>query len=192
MKQVLAIFCFALALLSQPCFAQDDEKVEGLVVEKDSTLLKPYTIDPLAPSKAAFYSAVMPGLGQIYNKKYWKVPIVYGGMGLSLYYYFWNNDKYHEFRDGYKNLLAGRPNTGRLANLDADRLLRAQRFHQRNRDLSMLITVGIYILNIVDANVDAHLMQFNVNENLTLRPQLQQNQIDYKHNMGFTLSYQFK
>lgn len=194
MKKLLAIFSIALTLLSSPCFSQEDEKVEGLVVERDSTLLKPYTIDALAPSKAAFYSAVVPGLGQIYNKKYWKVPIVYGGMGLSLYYYFWNNEKYHEYRDAYKNTLAGRPITGELAQLenDPDRLIRGQRFHQRNRDLSMLITVGIYILNIVDANIDAHLMQFNVNENLTFRPQLQQNQIDYKHNMGFTLSYQFK
>lgn len=194
MKQLLTIFCFALALLSAPCFAQEDEKVEGLVVEQDSTLLKPYKLDALAPAKAAFYSAVVPGLGQIYNKDYWKVPIVYGGMGLSLYYYFWNHGKYHEYRDAYKNTLAGRPVTGELAPLenDPDRLLRGQRFHQRNRDLSMLITVGIYILNIVDANVSAHLSQFNVNENLTLRPQLQQNQIDYKHNMGFSLTYQFK
>lgn len=195
MKQLFSIFGFAFALLSSPCFAQEEEgKVEGLVVEQDSTLLRPYKLDALAPSKAAFYSAVVPGLGQIYNKDYWKVPIVYGGMGLSLYYYFWNNDKYHEYRDAYKNSLAGRPITGELAALsnDRDRLIRGQRFHQRNRDLSMLITVGIYILNIVEANVSAHLSQFNVNENLSFRPQLQQNQIDYKHNMGFSLTYQFK
>ncbi|WP_243389550.1 DUF5683 domain-containing protein [Flavobacterium cyanobacteriorum] len=162
-------------------------------MEQDSTAAKApsYKIDPLAPSKAAFYSAIVPGLGQVYNKKYWKVPIVYGGLGLSLYYYSWNNTEYHRYRDAYKDRLAGRQVSGELANLDNDRLLRGQRFHQRNRDLSMLITIGIYILNIVDANVDAHLMQFNVNENLSLRPQLQQNQIDYKHNMGLTLSYQF-
>lgn len=183
---------FFLLVFTVPAMAQDDIKPEELVVtEQDSTLLKPYTIDPLAPSKAAFYSAVLPGLGQVYNKKYWKVPIVYGGLGLSIYYYSWNNQKYHEFRDAYRNRLAGKPVEGRLSSLDEDRLIRGQRFHQRNRDLSLLITVGIYILNIVDANVDAHLMQFNVNENLSLRPQLQQNEIDYKHNMGLSLSYQF-
>ncbi|MGV3460526.1 MAG: DUF5683 domain-containing protein [Flavobacterium sp.] len=192
MKQLLTIFCFALALLSSPCFAQEDEPVEGLVVEQDSTLLRPYKLDALAPAKASFYSAIVPGLGQIYNKDYWKVPIVYGAMGISLYYYIWNNDKYHEYRDAYKNNLAGRPNTGELAGIDSDRLIRGQRFHQRNRDLSMLITVAFYILNIVDANVSAHLSQFNVNENLTFKPQFQQNQIDYKHNMGFSLTYQFK
>jgi hypothetical protein len=186
------IACFLFLAFSVPGWAQEEQDVkEVIVTPQDSLLLKPYTIDPLAPSKAAFYSAVVPGLGQIYNKKYWKAPIVWGGLGISLYYYSWNNQKYHEYRDAYQNRLAGRPVEGRLATLDNDRLVRAQRFHQKNRDLSLLITVGIYILNIVDANVDAHLMQFNVNENLSLRPQLQQNQIDYKHNMGLTLSYQF-
>ncbi len=190
MKKLLFIFAFGL-LFNGVLSAQNE--VDGLVVDQDTVAVKakPRVIDPLAPSKAAFYSALVPGLGQVYNKKYWKVPLVYGGMGLSLYYYGWNNTKYHEYRDAYKDRLAGRQVTGELANLDNDRLIRGQRFHQRNRDLSMLITVGIYILNIVDANVDAHLMQFNVDENLTLRPQIQQNNIDYKHNMGLTLTYQF-
>lgn len=186
MKHHFFIFLFLLA--SASAFSQND----ALTVTLDSTKVKAYPApNPLAPSKAAFYSAIMPGLGQIYNKKYWKVPLVYGGMGLSIYYYSWNNKKYHEYRDAYKDKLAGRPVTGELAPLDNDRLIRGQKFHQRNRDLSLLLTVGVYILQIVDANVDAHLMQFNVNENLSLRPQLQQNEIDYKHNMGLTLSYQF-
>lgn len=186
MKRLLSILFFFFLL--QPLFAQEQS---DLLVAKDSMLLKPYRIDPLAPSKAAFYSAVVPGLGQVYNKKYWKVPIVYAGMGAGIYYYTWNQKQYHMYRDAYKDKLAGRPVTGKLADLDADRLIRAQKFHQRNRDLSLLVTVGIYILNIVDANVDAHLMQFNVNENLSLRPDVQQNQIDYKHNMALSLSYKF-
>lgn len=190
MKKLFFIFTFAV-LFSITGIAQT--QVDGLRVDVD-TVAKPAksrVIDPLAPSKAAFYSAIVPGLGQVYNKKYWKVPIVYGGMGLSLYYYGWNNTKYHEYRDAYKDRLAGREVTGELAGLDKDRLIRGQRFHQKNRDLSLLISAGIYLLNIIDANVDAHLMQFNVDENLTLRPQLQQNQIDNKHNMGLCLSYQF-
>lgn len=190
MKNILAISVILFLLSTVPLWAQDEE-LKTNITEKDSLLLKPYTIDPLSPSKAAFYSAILPGLGQAYNKKYWKIPIVYGAMGLSLYYYIWNNNKYHEYRDAYKDLLANKELTGELAGLDGDRLIRAQRFHQRNRDLSLLITFGLYILNIVEANVDAHLMQFNVNENLSLRPQLQQNQIDYKYNMGLTLNYQF-
>lgn len=186
MKKLISIFLLLTAL---PAFSQEELKVS--IDSLPTPTVKDYRIDPLAPSKAAFYSAVIPGLGQVYNKKYWKVPLVYGGMGLSIYYYSWNNKKYHEYRDAYKDRLAGREVTGELAPLDNDRLIRAQRFHQRNRDLSLLITIGIYVLNIVDANVDAHLLQFNVNENLSLRPELQQNSIDYKHNMGLSLSYQF-
>ena len=186
MKKLIFIFILLTAL---PAFSQEELKVSIDTISAPE--VKDYRIDPLAPSKAAFYSAILPGLGQAYNKKYWKVPLVYGGMGLSIYYYSWNNKKYHEYRDAYKDLLAGREVTGELKDLDEERLRRAQRFHQRNRDLSLLITIGIYVLNIVDANVDAHLLQFNVNENLSLRPELQQNSIDYKHNMGLSLSYQF-
>jgi len=188
-KNILFIFIIVF-FASLPAFAQDNEiKID--ITKQDSLLLKPYTINPLAPAKAAFYSGLVPGLGQIYNKKYWKAPIAWGGMGLSIYYYTWNNKMYHQYRDAYKDKLAGRPVTGTLSELNGDRLIRGQKFYQRNRDLSMFITIGIYLLNIVDANVDAHLKQFNVNENLSLLPSVQQNQVDYKYNMGLTLNYQF-
>ena len=188
MKNTISILIL-LFLFSLPAFAQDGGK--EITIVQDSVKFKPYTIDPLAPARASFYSGLVPGLGQIYNKKYWKAPIVWGGMGLSLYYYSWNNTKYHEYRDAYKGLLAGNPPTGVLEGFNSERLIRGQKFHQRNRDLSMLITAGIYILNIIDANVDAHLKQFNVDENLSLSPDLQQNQLDYKYSMGLTLKYQF-
>ena len=66
-----------------------------------------------------------------------------------------------------------------------------QKFYQKNRDLSALITVGLYILNIVDANIDAHLMQFNVNDNLSFRPDIHQNELDNKQNLGITLTFNF-
>ena len=112
-------------------------------------------------------------------------------MGLSLYYYNFNNKKYHEYRDAYRDKLAGREVTGQLSSLTEDRLISGQRFHQRNRDLSMLITVGLYVLNIVEANVNAHLGQFNVNENLSLYPKLDRNEIDNNYHMGLALNYQF-
>lgn len=187
MRKLLLIL---LLLVSLQGFTQTVQ--DSVLVVQDTVFQPSYTIDALAPSKAAFYSAVIPGLGQVYNKHYWKVPIVYGSMALSLYYYSFNQTEYHRFRDAYKNKLAGRPITGKLAGItDNERLLSGQKFHQRNRDLSLLITVGIYILNIVDANVSAHLKQFNVNENLTLTPQLLQNDLNYKYNMGMGLSYRF-
>lgn len=150
-----------------------------------------YKYDALAPSKAAFYSAVVPGLGQIYNKKYWKAPIVWGALGVSLYSYGWNQKYYKKYRNAYKQLLSGHALTGELEGIDGDRLIRAQKYYQRNRDLSALVTAGIYILNIVDANVDAHLRQFNVNENLSLRPDFETNDIDNQYHLGLTMSFRF-
>lgn len=161
---------------------------ETILVSKDT--LKSQEINPLAPAKAAFYSAILPGLGQAYNKKYWKIPIVYGAMGASLYYYSWNNKKYHEFRDAYKNRLAGNTDD-KYEYLDDSRLITAQRFYQRNRDISILLTAAFYVLNIIDANVDAHLLQFNVNDNLTLNPNLELNETNYKTNIGLALNYKF-
>ncbi len=162
-------------------FAQEKEAV---LVATDTTYAE---IDPLAPSKAAFYSAILPGLGQAYNKRWWKIPIVYGAIGTSLYFYSDNNKKYHEYRDAYKRRLAGYDDD-QFQYLDDTRLIEAQRFYQRNRDLSLLITGLFYILNIVDANVDAHLMQFNVSDKLTVAPEIYQNQLDYRPNLGVTVN----
>ena len=78
-----------------------------ILASKDT--IKTQEINTLAPAKAAFYSAILPGLGQAYNKRYWKIPLVYGAIGTSLYFYSWNNDKYDEYRDAYKERLAGMP-----------------------------------------------------------------------------------
>jgi hypothetical protein len=75
--------------------------------------------------------------------------------------------------------------------LDNSRLIQAQRFYQRNRDLSLLVTGLFYVLNIVDANVDAHLMQFNVNDNLSLSPDVYPNDINQKPNLGVTVNLKF-
>lgn len=149
-------------------------------------------INPLAPSKAAFLSAAFPGMGQIYNKRYWKVPLVWGAMGTSIYAYSWNKKKYDSYRTEYKKRLANdtdlNPKYERLSN---SQLISAQKLHQRNKDLSLLITVGLYALNIIDANVDSHLKQFNVNGKLTVKPELQQNDFTNKQNVGLTLNYKF-
>ncbi|WP_116789243.1 DUF5683 domain-containing protein [Flavobacterium psychrotrophum] len=187
MKNILFILA-AILLTSISSFAQQKEEKDTVAVTVPKVA---YKYNALAPSKAAFYSAILPGLGQIYNKSYWKAPIVWGGIGIGIYSYSFNQGKYNEYRNAYKDLLAGKVLTGELAGLDEDRLRRAQKFHQRNRDLSALVSVGLYLLNIVEANVDAHLKQFNVDDNLTLRPALQQNTIDNKYNLGLTLSYKF-
>lgn len=156
----------------------------------DTLLNSQSNYNALAPAKAAFYSAVLPGLGQAYNKKYWKIPIVYAGMATSMYFYFDNHKNYKEFRDIYKRRLEGFRDD-RYSNYSDNVIINAQRTYQRNKNLSLLITVGIYALNIIDANVDAHLMQFNVNDNLTIKPDFRQNEIDYKYQTGLSIHYTF-
>ena len=180
------LFLLASLLGSNSLIAQ--EKVEPLLVAKDT--IKKVEMNPLAPAKAAFYSAILPGLGQAYNKKYWKIPLVYAGIGAGVYYFSLNNVKYKKYRTAYKRRLAGYTDD-EFQYLDNARLISGQRFYQRNRDMSVLVIVGFYIINIVDANVDAHLMQFNVNDQLSIRPDLYQNEINYKHNLGLSLNYQF-
>ncbi len=187
MRKAIAIACILFFSGVSPLWSQV-EVTEGLVAPDT---LQREEIDPLKPSKAAFYSAVLPGLGQAYNKKYWKIPLVYGAIGASLYVYSFNNTRYHDFRDEYKRRLAGEPGLEEFQYLDNDRLIRAQRFQQRNRDLSLLVAVAFYVLNIVDANIDAHLKQFNVNENLSVKPDMYPTDINQKPNVGLTLNYRF-
>jgi hypothetical protein len=183
----LIVLFFVLSL--QFCKAQNELQVTDVTVANDT--IKKTKINPLAPAKAAFYSAILPGLGQAYNKKYWKIPIVYGAIGTSIYSYVWNNKKYHLYRDAYKSRLKGLQTDEFVGIYDNQRLISAQKFHQRNRDLSMLVACGFYILNIVDANIDAHLMQFNVNENLSITPELQENEFNSNRNLGVRLTYNF-
>ncbi len=166
------------------------QNIEATIVASQDTI-KTQEINSLAPAKAAFYSAILPGLGQAYNKRYWKIPLVYGAIGTSLYFYVWNNDKYDEYRNAYKDRLAGIPEP-KYDYLTNNQLISAQEFYQKNRDISMLFAVAFYVLNIVDANVDAHLLQFNVNDNLSFNPKLDYNNFNRETNYGLTLNYKFK
>ena len=165
-----------------------------VVIEDQLVERKP--IDPLRPSKAAFYSAILPGAGQAYNKKYWKIPIVWGAIGTGVYFYLRNDRQFDRYRDAYKRRLAGftddefsDENGNPL--ISNDGLIRAQQQFRRNKEISLLVTIGLYALNIIDANVDAHLLQFNVDENLTLRPHYQYNQWENSSDLGVTLNFKF-
>ena len=187
MNKFISIALFLILFSNTAVLAQKKTKTEE-VATKDT--LKSIDIDPLTPAKAAFYSAVLPGLGQAYNKKYWKIPLVYGAIGTSLYFYIDSNKKYHQFRDAYKRRLEGYTDD-EFSYLDNSRLIAGQKFYQRNRDFSTLFIVGFYVLNIIDANVDAALMQFNVDDRLSIKPALYQNSFNYKTNVGLSLNYNF-
>ena len=188
----MTLFCLLLCITIQ---AQDDkeELEEGVVISTENTSRQ---LDPLRPAKAAFYSAILPGLGQAYNKKYWKIPIVYAAIGTGLYFYIDNNNVYKRYRNAYKRRLAGFTDdefygTGDIPFLSDDALIRAQRSLKRNKELSLLVTVGLYVLNIIEANVNAHLMQYNLDDNLALKPYIDFNNPNYTAQMGLTLNIKF-
>lgn len=187
------LFHILFFLGSLSLFAQTDSlsvTKETAIVVKDSLLPK-QEYDPLSPSRAAFYSAVLPGLGQAHNKKYWKIPIIYAGIGTGIYFYIQNSDDYNRFRDAYKRRLAGFTDD-EFQGISDQRLRDAQRTAGRNRDVSIIVSLAFYILNIVDANVDAHLQQYNISEDLTLLPKVNVNTLDVRPNYGLSLTYTLK
>ncbi len=152
-------------------------------------------VNPLAPSTAAFYSAILPGLGQAYNKKYWKIPIVYGVLGTSTGFYIYNNQQYNRFRNAFKLMKANKPYefdgiNGNIS-LNEEALIRAQTRYKEDRDLSLFITIGLYVLQVVEASVDAHLMQLNTNDNLSFNPNFIIDPITNQVTTGVSISYNF-
>jgi hypothetical protein len=193
----ILLLCLVSALYS---FSQKDKDSTNIVLDQSPLIanetLTREAIDPLRPSKAAFYSAILPGLGQAYNKKYWKVPIVWGAIGAGVYFYVSNDKEFDRYREAYKRRLAGfkddefyGPNQTPI--ISDDGLIRAQQQFRRNKEVSLLVTLLLYSLNIIDANVDAHLLQFNVDKNLSLSPHYQYNQMENTSDLGLTLDFKF-
>ena len=181
---------FATAFFAQTSDTLTVKKEERVIVVNDSILPKE-EYNPLAPAKDAFYSAVVPGLGQVYNKKYWKIPIIYAGMAAGVYFYKQQDDEYDRFRDAYKRRLAGYDDD-EFQGISDDRLINAQKSAQKNKSISIIVTVAFYLLNVVDANVDAHLRQYEVSEDLSLQPNFDYNQFNAKPQYGMSLTYRFK
>lgn len=137
-----------------------------------------------SPKKASMYSAILPGLGQAYNKKYWKIPVIYAGFAALGYFIYWNNDNYQIMKRAYSDFTDDDPETNSYLDLDGaqyydlgtepddtnfkDALTKQQSYYRRNRDLLIISTVGFYGLQIIDASVDAHFFDFDISEDLTL------------------------
>lgn len=140
-----------------------------------------------SPHKAAMFSALVPGLGQIYNKKYWKLPIIYGVTGIVIYAFDFNNEEYNKFNTAYAKMASGEI-TSFMGITDKSIILRAKDATERNRSLNVISLAAIYLLNILDATVDAHLFDYEINDNLSLniQPTLKRT-IDYQSAYGLTL-----
>ena len=121
------------------------------------------------PSTAALYSAVLPGLGQAYNGKYWKMPLVYATMGASIYAAVWNQKNYDIFLEAYRIRSSGGIDDYFNILKEEKQLISWMDYYRNQRDMSILITIGLYAFNILDAYVDAHLSNFNINEDLSMR-----------------------
>lgn len=188
------IIFFGIFLLGLSVVAQTEP--DSLRISKvDTAYVAEDEIDILAPSKAAFYSAVLPGLGQIYNKKFWKAPIVWAAIGTGVYFYVDNTNKFDRYRSAYKLEITGRPHefdgTGGNPLLTRDGLERAQNFYKKNRDLALFITIGLYILNIIEANVDAHLPDKALNTRISLNPAIINNPVTNIAGYGAGISFNF-
>ncbi len=122
-----------------------------------------------SPTRAAMLSATLPGLGQIYNRKYWKVPIIYAGFGTLAYFVGFNQGEYSKWREAWIARVDGNPNTIDDYPLYSDDALeRAMNYYRRNLEITYVLTAALYLLNILDASVDAHLMHFDVGEDLSV------------------------
>lgn len=124
----------------------------------------------LEPKITAIKSSIFPGWGQIENGHLWKMPIIYAGFAALGYSFYWNDTSYTHYREAYLNKIDDDPNTVDYYPLVRAQAIGAQRdFHRRNRDLSVIGMATVYLLNIVDAFVYAHLKDFDVSDDLGLR-----------------------
>ena len=139
------------------------------------------------PHTATMLAVFLPGAGQIYNEKFWKVPIVYAGLGISGYAVFWNKKEMKGYQEELDSRLKDSVEVNYL-NLSFDQLKSNRDFYRTNRDLSIMSFVLIYALQIVDAAVDAHLSEYNLGEDMTLaiEPKRYNNT---KLGLGLTLTF---
>lgn len=169
-----------------PAEADSFELSPSVILVTDTAKL-PMTVElnPFKPNptKALIYSAIFPGLGQIYNRKYWKLPIVYGGFLGFTYAITWNGKYYSDYSSGYKDIMDDNPDTDSWKNflpygqdpetVDKEWLTKVMKrrkdFYRRYRDLSIIGTVAMYALSMLDAYVDAQLFDFDISSDLSLR-----------------------
>jgi hypothetical protein len=180
----------AVIILIVLCFNLEAQEIN---VPKDSLKI---SVSPQkkvhSPKKASIYAALFPGLGQIYNGKYWKLPIVYGGYVGIIYVLGWNQNNYNDYFDAYKTI-SKYQSVDQMSKTDKDylnemfkipywdmntnpahfdsfktQLKSGKDYYRKNRDLSIIAIAALHVLSIIDASVDANLADFDINDNLSM------------------------
>jgi len=177
---ILALLCFNI-------------EAQEISVPKDSLKISVSQQKKVySPKKASIYAALFPGLGQVYNGKYWKLPIIYGGYAGLIYVLGWNNNQYKDFFDGYRTI-SKYETVGQMSKADKDYLnnlfrypslnlnnypsqfnsLKTQLkggkdFYRRSRDMSVIFIAALHVLSIIDASVDANLSDFDIGDSLSM------------------------
>lgn len=190
-KLVLSISICLTALLGiaqdRPVLLDDSTFIEAA---EDADLFQ--EVSELDPQRAALLSAVLPGLGQAYNKQYWKVPIVVTGMVVFGHFINYNNKVYHGLRNAAIITSAGGTNPYGSIITSEDGLIRNRDIFRRNRDFLIILGSAFYVLQIVDAHVSAHLDEFNVNDDLAIgiKPSIQSTPL-FSQAVGFSFVLKF-
>ncbi|WP_245803597.1 DUF5683 domain-containing protein [Algoriphagus marinus] len=185
-KLPLVAFIFLFLLTSQFSFGQ-----EVTSRPKPVKKVKPdYSNLPKNPRKATMLSAILPGAGQVYNEKAWKVPIIYAGLITDVYFIGYNNTRYQVFKEALIASDNGEPTD--FPNLNRDGLVRNVDYWRGNRDLCYILLGAIYALNLIDANVDAHLSGFDISDDLALKidPKLESFSAN-NNSVGFSIKLKF-
>ena len=181
------------------------DSIAGAAKSRNADKIKIRKPDPM---KATWLALIVPGGGQIYNRKYWKLPIVYGGFVGCVYAYNWNSPMYKDYRQAYLDIMDSDPNTDSFkdffrpgfnyeANLDYLKgvFKRRKDRYRRWRDMSIFSFIGVYAISVIDAYVDAQLSSFDITEdiNLTIEPQRIQGGMDLRdggyYGLNFNLSF---
>ncbi|MBK0404758.1 hypothetical protein I5M27_17320 [Adhaeribacter sp. BT258] len=169
----------------------DPDKDRIIKTEKDKGLSK--------PGRAALFSAVLPGLGQVYNGHYWKVPVIYAVGGTLGYLIVWNNDRYQDYSQAYLYSIDNNTETeptikDEATSLSTNALRNGRDLYRRNRDLSVILLVLAYGLNIMEANVGAHLNEFDISDDLSMnwQPSIQYAAFGTQPTPGLSLHFRLK
>lgn len=180
----ITLFSLTQGLAQQP--------IPGIITEKTEAVEEIVSMSrSFDPNKALMYSAALPGLGQVYNKKYWKVPLVYGGFVFLGYQIDVFQTGFMRYKGDLFAEIDGNPNTINTSGFNEQQLRTIVDRFRRQRDLFILYTGLFYLLQIVDAHIDAHLKEFDVNPKLQVRiePSFEQNPYFASTGIGIKIKF---